>query len=362
MIVASIDNTSVAGLLGGVAWLAMSLVVNDPYTACFWLLLSSIGICVGNVLSEALVVERSRGESQEFASKLQSTIWGAQAIGSVLAAWTGGWLLTVMSTRHVFFLAGVFPMSFCILAFLTPDHKVTDEDIEVKRTFKEKFALLFEAVSRPEIAYPCAFIFMLNATPATGASWFFFYTDVLHFDAEFLGTVNLVGSLCTLAGVVLFQSMLKDKPFRAILLWSTIVSTLLGLTQLILIFRWNVKWGIPDGAFCIGESAILSVIGWINTMPILVLASRLCPKGMEGTIYAFIMSVNNLGGIVGSQIGAVLTAMLGVTEHNLDNFWLLVLICNASTVLPLFFIGWIPQDDPQAEEQDQAGEVHYRDL
>ena len=37
-------------------------------------------------------------------------------------------------------------------------------------------------------------------------------------------------------------------------------------------------------------------------MPIIVLASRLCPEGMEGTIYALIMSINNMGGIISSQV------------------------------------------------------------
>ena len=36
----------------------------------------------------------------------------------------------------------------------------------------------------------------------------------------------------------------------------------------------------------------------------------------------------------------------GVTATNLDNFWLLVLICNVSTLVPLVLIGWIPAGDP----------------
>jgi hypothetical protein len=94
------------------------------------------------------------------------------------------------------------------------------------------------------------------------------------------------------------------------------------------------------GAFCVGESAILSILGWINTMPILVLAARLCPMGMEATMYALIMSISNLGGVIGTQFGAGITMGLGVTEKNLDNFWILVLVCNLSTLLPLLFIGW----------------------
>ena len=62
---------------------------------------------------------------------------------------------------------------------------------------------------------------------------------------------------------------------------------------------------------CLGESAVISVVGWITTMPIIVLASRLCPEGMEGTIYALIMSINNMGGIISSQLGAALTFYLG---------------------------------------------------
>jgi hypothetical protein len=39
---------------------------------------------------------------------------------------------------------------------------------------------------------------------------------------------------------------------------------------------------------------------------------------MEGTMYALIMSINNLGGIIGSQTGAALTVYLGVTEKAME--------------------------------------------
>jgi len=51
----------------------------------------------------------------------------------------------------------------------------------------------------------------------------------------------------------------------------------------------------------------INTTGWVTTMPIIMLASRLCPEGTEGTIYALIMSINNMGGIISSQIGAILT-------------------------------------------------------
>lgn len=328
----------------------MSLYVNSIFSGAACMLFGSAAIAVANVIAEAMIVEKSRGESQEYASRLQSIIWGAQAVGSIVAAWFGGYLLKFMTDRQVFLLVSTFPLSLIAIAYIVPELPFVGDVGSERAQMGQKLRELWAAFRRPEIFRPCLFIFMLNATPATGSTWFYFYTDVLKFSSTFLGTIGLVGSCCTLLGVFLFDATLKRTPFRPIFLWSTLVSAALGLSQLILVFRLNEQWGIPSELFCLGESAVLSIVGWITTMPILVLAARLCPEGMEGTMYALIMSINNLGGIVGTQFGAVVTAALGVTETNLDNFWLLVLICNLSTLLPLAFLGLIPEHDPGAAE------------
>jgi hypothetical protein len=48
-------------------------------------------------------------------------------------------------------------------------------------------------------------------------------------------------------------------------------------------------------------------------------------------------------------MGALLTHWLGVTDTNFDKLWLLVVITNASSLLPLPFLGWLPAADPQIE-------------
>ena len=40
----------------------------------------------------------------------------------------------------------------------------------------------------------------------------------------------------------------------------TIIATALGVFNLVVVFHWNRAWGIPDGFFCLGESAITSVV------------------------------------------------------------------------------------------------------
>ena len=46
-----------------------------------------------------------------------------------------------------------------------------------------------------------------------------------------------------------------------------------------------------------GDGVINNTMGELNTMPILVLACKMCPKNIEGTMYALLMSTVNFGGI-----------------------------------------------------------------
>jgi hypothetical protein len=64
---------------------------------------------------------------------------------------------------------------------------------------------------------------------------------------------------------------------------------------ILLVTRKNLEYGINDKVFCIGDSVMLQLVGELNMMPILVLACRMCPKNLEGTMYAMLMSITNLG-------------------------------------------------------------------
>jgi BT1 family len=57
--------------------------------------------------------------------------------------------------------------------------------------------------------------------------------------------------------------------------------------------------------------------------------------------------VLNLSGLVSKEGGAILTHFLGVTDKNFDKLWLLVLITNLGSMLPLIFINLLPNEDAQ---------------
>lgn len=64
---------------------------------------------------------------------------------------------------------------------------------------------------------------------------FYFQTNTLGFTPEFLGKVRLAGALASLAGVGAYNFALKDVPLRKMFLWTAVVGTGLGMTQVLLI-------------------------------------------------------------------------------------------------------------------------------
>jgi len=89
-------------------------------------------------------------------------------------------------------------------------------------------------------------------------------------------------------------------------------------------------------------------------MPVLVLAARLCPEGMEATLFATLMSISNGGSVLGGLMGAGLTQAFGITRDSFGNLSTLIILCNLSSLLPLPLLGLLPRDSPDTLTKDDA--------
>ncbi|MEM9117578.1 MAG: folate/biopterin family MFS transporter [Cyanobacteria bacterium P01_F01_bin.56] len=336
-----------SGFLGTASWLAMATVVNTGWTAIAAITLSSLSVAVGDVIVDSLVVERARRESQSDAGSLQSLAWGASAVGGIITAYLGGLLLEYVGTRSVFGVTATFPLIVSVVAWWIAEDPVTETS--TWQVIRGQIKQLKGAITQKVIWMPALFLFLWQATPTADAAFFFFTTNDLGFQPEFLGRVRLVTSIAALLGIWIFQRFLKAVPFRIIFAWSTILSTLLGFTMLLLVTHTNRAIGIGDEWFSLGDSLILTVMGEISFMPVLVLSARICPTGVEATLFALLMSIVNLAGLLSHEFGAVLTHWLGVTETNFDNLWLLVTVTNLSTLLPLPLLFLLPKTSSQGE-------------
>ena len=338
-----------SGLLGTVSWLMLATVVDTASAATIIMLMTSLSVAISDVIVDSLVVEKARAESLAQSGSIQSLCWGVSALGGLITAYLSGWLLEHFSSNIVFEITATFPLFVSAVAWLIVEEKIDSKKSD-KNLVTRQIQELVTTLKQKSIWLPVAFLFIWQATPTADSAFFFFSTNELGFEPEFLGRVRLVTSLASIIGILVFQKFLRNIPFRQILGWSTVIAASLGMTTLLLVTHANRIIGISDRVFSLGDSLILTVMAQISWMPVLVLSARLCPKGVEATLFALLMSVWNLSLLLSHEISAVLTSWLGVTETNFDHLWLLVIITNLSTLLPLPFIGWLPKSDPQQTE------------
>jgi folate/biopterin transporter len=355
-----------SSVLGIFAWSSMGLWVKTPFWAIAMIAAGSLSLACSDAITDALIVQRARLEPEGDAGSLQSFSWIASSIGAIMSAYLSGYLLEHFGAKFVFEITAILPLLVGISAFaiadppmstvyiVAPDKSATNLESTTPATLsrnsqlwmslKFNFSQLRQAFTNKSIWLPTLFLFIWQATPSSDTAFFYFTTNELKFNPEFLGTIKFFASWAGLLGVWLFQRFFKAVPTRKIFFWTTIISTVLGLTSLLLVTHTNRALGIDDRWFSLGDSLILTVAGRIAFMPVLVLAARLCPEGIEATLFALLMSVINISALCSFQLGAVLTHFLGVTESNFDNLWILITIANISSLLPLPFLKWLPDE------------------
>lgn len=352
-----------SGLLGALSWSLMATFVDSKYSAGFCILLGSLSVAFSDVVVDSMVVERARGESQSTSGSLQSLCWGSSAFGGIVSSYFSGSLLDLYGVRFVFGITALLPLITSVVAVLVNEQpmfgiargqNLFSVGPEFLESSKRSIIQLWGSVRQPSVFLPTLFIFLWQSTPQSDSAMFYFTTNSLGFTPEFLGRVKLVTSIASLLGVGIYNGFLKNVPLRKIFFATTLLGSALGMTQVFLITGLNRKFGISDEWFAIGDSLILTVLSQASFMPVLVLAARLCPEGMEATLFATLMSVSNGGSVVGGLFGAGLTQLFGITKDRFDNLAALIILCNLSSLLPLPLLGLLPGNNPDVNPEDDS--------
>lgn len=161
-----------------------------------------------------------------------------------------------------------------------------------------------------------------------------------------VGSISAVGAVGSLLGVLLYQNAFRNQPFRRVLLLAQLLFGASGMLDLILVLRINLILGVPDYAVVVFDAAVTHMIGRLKWMPLLVLSSKLCPAGIEGTFFALLMSIDHVGHFSAAWAGGLLLHALNVTRTTFDNLWLAILIRSLFRLLPIGILFLIPSTDP----------------
>ncbi|DAZ96237.1 TPA: hypothetical protein N0F65_012599 [Lagenidium giganteum] len=337
-------------VVGCLAFLTLSIpkFISTPFWATTVLLMNNLSTAVIDVVIDARVVEMSRLDPRNGANDLQSVSWTMMSIGGVLGAFLSGPATEALGVRGVFFFAATGP--FIILCFSLAMHE--NRSGMSSRMFvssaKRQLRQLKGAITTPVIWKCALWVFVSGASsPGYSQVTFYYTTDVLKFTPEFLGLVGAFGYIFLLVGTLIYNTFFKDISFRRIFFIAQVALAVVSMLDVVLVTRFNLQMGIPDKAFVLGDAVIADVIGRLKTMPVLVLCAKLCPKGVEGTLFALLMSISNFSYSVSEFWGAIICSWLGIAKDQYDNLWIAIVLRSVLKIVPIAFLFLIPTTDPQ---------------
>ncbi|KMZ71556.1 putative folate-biopterin transporter 2 [Zostera marina] len=339
-----------AGILGVVPFLIISLCKKlHVVFALIMLTAGSAGVAIADVTIDACVAENSI-MLPSLAADMQSLCGLSSSVGKLVGFSISGILIHHIGSQGVLGLLGI-PAALVILVGIVMKETHTPDFAygEVNQKLREASGKMVKTLKCRQVWRPCFYMFSSLALSLNiQEGLFYWYTDPKagpHFSEEGVGFIFSFSAIGSLLGVLLYQNSLKDYPFRSLLFWSQLLFGFSGMLDLILVFRINLKLGIPDYFFVVIDECVSQMISRLKWMPLLVLSSKLCPSGVEGTFFALLMSIDNAGLLLSSWLGGLLMHLLNVTRTNFTNLWLSILIRNFLRILPLTLILLVPESD-----------------
>lgn len=147
---------------------------------------------------------------------------------------------------------------------------------------------------------------------------------------------GIIGAIMSILAVLFYQRYMSKWKFRTVLVFTSLLVGLGGVMDLLMILRVNITMGIPDKWFYIlGDSIIENSVLMLFWIPSSAIISKVCPKNMEATTYAFLAGISNFGGMISNMLGAIIFKSAGITTTkgmcNFDSLWWLVLVFHTLT-------------------------------
>ena len=335
-------------------WILLPFCPHDEFVITFVMTLSSAGLCFADVMADSLLVEEARLEDDNNKGNIQSWAWMMRFAGGFLASIFGTMAYETWGYSTVFLINSMVPIVIANVALFVHEPTV----IEIK-DWRKTSKTLFKTIRQPGIYKPALFIFMICVTPGYGSVMTFFYEGELGFTPKEFGALDVMGYTVAIIGTWIYKKWLTKVSFRKMFGWSIFISFLLENTLFFLIFHTNRQFGIPDFAFAFVERVVITLVGQFITMPMVVLGAQICPPGIEGSLYALLMSITNIGGVFAEEGGSLLTNMFGITGTNFTNLWKLMLICHLFDLIPLSGLNLLHSlESTSSSKSNNGGDVY----
>mmetsp|Transcript_13840 Transcript_13840/g.27597 ORF Transcript_13840/g.27597 Transcript_13840/m.27597 type:complete len:760 (+) Transcript_13840:90-2369(+) len=345
--------------------LILCFTPNPSIQMCIFLVFTqTAGYMLADVMTDALIVERSAYESLENRGQMQSKGYIVRFLGSVIGAIIGAVVYNRDEWKYwlpislVFFINAAIPAIFLIplVPFLM--------EIETEclpRNFFEQCRELFHTAQLKAVWQPMTFVYVYNAMQLTNAAWMNFLVEGLEFKAWMIGIVGVVGSIMSWFGIMTYEKFFFGSNWRIVYFWCTSIASAIAVAQIVLVTGVNRRFGLSDIAFSMGDDVLIEFVIAVQFLPMCIMYLGLCPEGSEGTTYAMLTTWSNLAGTIAFDISTALTGVWDVSSEAIQagdysGVGKLSLFCGIVGPLPLVLLGLIPKnkEDQQKLQADNT--------
>jgi len=285
--------------MAAAAGMTLGLSGSHPY---WWLgtlvAAMGLGLAFSDVLTDALMVETGRAHG--LIGAFQAIQWSAIYTAAVLVGVLGGRLAETRSLGPAFLIAACFPLLSFTMASLFVHEKRARPDAAA---FRETWSAVRAALGDRPIWVVAGFILFWTFSPSFGPALLFYQTDTLGFSQRFIGVLSSLGSASAVVGALIYAPLSRRLPLRRLITLS--IGAGLAGTLAYLFYR--------DATSAIAIELVFGAVGMVVQLAFLELAAKACPRRVEGTFFALLMSVYNLGAQGSQVVGGYLYDWLGFT-------------------------------------------------
>jgi hypothetical protein len=185
-----------------------------------------------------------------------------------------------------------------------------------------------DEAQRRKILFAALVIFLYRASPGVGEGYRWFTIDVLGFDESFYGTLAQIGAALSLAGAWLFSDVITRQPIARVLLWLTVIGTILSLPSLALALRldqWTAEmFGFGARTIAFVDTTASAPFTELSMIPALTLVALNAPAGRRATWFALMASLMNVALVAGQLQTKYLNWLFAIDRGSYENLAALV--------------------------------------
>ena len=309
----------ICSILSCLGWVLLSVLPADQKWLILSMTIANLGLAATDVITDGLVVEYSRkGSAQTY----QAIAWGARSIGAIASGFTGGLLAAKISAQSVFLITAALPL-ISLLATLFLREKPWKGSIK-KQNILTSIVKSFRCIVHGDLKWFVLLLIILSSSVSIGTPLFFYMRESLKFDEIFLGVLNSVTWFGAIIGCFIFVKFFRQAPLHKALYWAVIIG----------FFDILMTLAIQNHASAFAISLLLGILGYMVLLPLFSSSATLAhATGVEGSLFAILMSLFNLGQAASSFLGGILFEWIGLRALIISTafFGLLALL-----VLPRF--------------------------